>query len=397
MEELANEAMKHWMEGKMAHEERYDSVAQRYAKDSKSYIDAFLNEQDEIKLWLDKCSVKEGEGLINRIDLLIRTMRLPNTIPRVSRSYYDSDSKILIHDHQFPDLSSLEWFKTVRLKSGLTTKSANQKEKKEISNKFWPALSLRLICQILLVDHDDLIDAIVINGWANYVDKATGQDKRAYCVSLFATKDQIKEINLSSVDPLIAFNRLKGITAQSLEVTPICPIMSFDKNDSRFVDAREVLSQMTTGENLASMDWEDFEHLCRELFEQVFANSGAEVKVTQASRDQGVDAIIFDPDPVRGGKLVIQAKRYTNIVDVSAVRDLYGAVINEGAMKGILVTTSYFGPEAYAFVKDKPLTLLNGQELLGLLEAHGYKFKIDLIEAKKLASSYTGKGLYGYA
>ena len=132
------------------------------------------------------------------------------------------------------------------------------------------------------------------------------------------------------------------------------------------------------------MDWEDFEHLCRELFERAFAGSGAEVKVTQASRDQGVDAIVFDPDPLRGGKIVIQAKRYTNTVDVSAVRDLYGAVINEGAVKGILVTTSRYGPESYSFAKDKPLTLLNGNELLGLLEKHGYKFRINLAEAKAL-------------
>ena len=37
----------------------------------------------------------------------------------------------------------------------------------------------------------------------------------------------------------------------------------------------------------------------------------------------------------------------------------------------ILVTTSQFGPDAYSFAKDKPLTLLSGSELLGLLEQHG--------------------------
>jgi restriction system protein len=70
--------------------------------------------------------------------------------------------------------------------------------------------------------------------------------------------------------------------------------------------------------------------------------------------------------------------------DVSAVRDLYGAVINEGATKGILVTTSHYGPDAYGFAKDKPLTLLNGQELLGLLQKYGYTFRIDLAEAKRI-------------
>jgi restriction system protein len=38
------------------------------------------------------------------------------------------------------------------------------------------------------------------------------------------------------------------------------------------------------------MDWQDFEHLIRELFEKEFSGRGAEVKITQASRDRGVDA-----------------------------------------------------------------------------------------------------------
>jgi len=105
--------------------------------------------------------------------------------------------------------------------------------------------------------------------------------------------------------------------------------------------------------------------------------------ITQASRDGGVDAIAFDPDPIRGGKIVIQAKRYTNTVSVSAVRDLYGTVVNEGATKGILVTTADYGRDAYEFAKDKPITLLSGSEL-HLLEQHGHRARIDLVEARKL-------------
>ena len=97
-----------------------------------------------------------------------------------------------------------------------------------------------------------------------------------------------------------------------------------------------------------------------------------------------MDAIAFDTDPIRGGKFVIQAKRYTNVVEVSAVRDLYGTVLNEGANRGILVTTSTYGADAYEFAKDKPITLLSGNELLYLLSKHGYNFRIDLVEAKRL-------------
>jgi restriction system protein len=69
------------------------------------------------------------------------------------------------------------------------------------------------------------------------------------------------------------------------------------------------------------------------------------------------------------------------------VRDLYGTVVNEGATKGILVTTSSFGPEAHAFAKGKPLTLFDGGNLLHLLEQHGRRAYIDLAEAKKLNTS----------
>jgi restriction system protein len=157
-----------------------------------------------------------------------------------------------------------------------------------------------------------------------------------------------------------------------------------NREDPRFVGAYDVAESLNDKTNLAAMDWLDFENLIRELFEKEFSKDGGEVKITQASRDGGVDAIAFDPDPIRGGKIVIQAKRYTNTVGVAAVRDLFGTVHNEGATKGILVTTSDYGPDAYEFIKRKPFTLLTGGELLYLLERHGYRAKIDLKEAKRL-------------
>ncbi len=61
----------------------------------------------------------------------------------------------------------------------------------------------------------------------------------------------------------------------------------------------------------------------------------------------GVDAIAFDPDRIRGGKIIIQAKRYTNTVGLSAVRDLYETKHNEGAIKGILVTTADYAAQMH--------------------------------------------------
>ena len=134
------------------------------------------------------------------------------------------------------------------------------------------------------------------------------------------------------------------------------------------------------------MDWQDFEVLIRDLLKHEFSNENCKVEVTRASRDAGVDAIAFDEDPIRGGKYVIQAKRYNNIVPLSAVRDLYGTVMNEGAVKGILVTTSYYGKDALEFVKDKPLKLINGEELVYMFNKYGYNMKIELAKKQKAQS-----------
>ena len=52
------------------------------------------------------------------------------------------------------------------------------------------------------------------------------------------------------------------------------------------------------------------------------------------------------------------------------MRDLFGTVQNEGASKGILVTTSGYGPSSFQFASGKPLELIDGSNLLYLLAEH---------------------------
>jgi restriction system protein len=204
---------------------------------------------------------------------------------------------------------------------------------------------------------------------------------------MMTTREEFEPLIIAEVDPKKCFRALRGIETPSYdEPSSVTPLMQFDRDDRRIVEGRDVVQSLDASTNLAAMDWEDFEHVVRELFAKMFSarSAGAEVHVTRASRDYGVDALVYDPDPIMGGKFVIQAKRYVNTVDVAAVRDLFGTVQNEGASKGFLVTTSGFGPDAHQFAKGKPLTLIDGPQLLGLLEQQGYAFRLDLKEARRV-------------
>jgi restriction system protein len=352
----------------------------------------FLKKQEEfnanIEQMKEKYLSKNVDSITEYCDMVLNNSKYPESFPDNFEIEYNPENKILIIEYELPSQKDIPAIKEVKY-------IASRKQLKEIfvpesqidktyDNTIYK-IALRTLHGIFESDVVNAIDTVSFNGWVRSINKATGKEENNCILSIQANKTEFMNMDLSNVDPKTCFKTLKGVASSKLStLTPIQPILQISRYDKRFVDSYEVAKDIDTSTNLAAMDWEDFEHLIRELFEKEFQVNGGEVKVTQASRDGGVDAIAFDPDPIRGGKIVIQAKRYTNVVGVSAVRDLFGTVMNEGATKGILVTTADYGSDAYNFAKGKPLTLLNGSNLLHLLEKHGHHARIDLREAKEI-------------
>ena len=336
----------------------------------------------------------DSDAIIKYCDMVLSDSVLPDFINKEYDIDYNPENRILIIDYMLPEMEAYPNIKEVKYvtsKNELNEVYLNNNSMEKLFDMTIYKLVLRVLYEEFQADVINSLDAISLNGWINYLNKATGNREDACIISIQVKKEIFNNIDLKNVDPKACFKNLKGIGSSKLAgISPIQPILSLNKKDKRFVESYNVSDQIDNSTNLAAIPWEDFEHLVREIFEKEFSSNGGEVKVTQASRDGGVDAVAFDPDPIRGGKIVIQAKRYTNTVGVSAVRDLYGTVMNEGATKGILVTTADYGPDAYDFAKNKPLTLLNGGNLLHLLEKHGHKAKIDLKEAKALNNTIGG-------
>jgi restriction system protein len=374
---------------KAVYEERiadFEAKFLDWEKGKEKFILKQNKKNSEIEILKDSYNSKIIESIERYCALVLDASDYPDYFPKVYNLEYNKESKILLIDYHLPNQEqvpkkTLMRYLTARDVFEEKFLSASQHEK--LYDSVIYQIVLRTIHEIFEADSVEAIDCITFNGIVSDISKATGQDQTTTIVSITTLKDKFLEINLGVIDPKACFKSLKGVGSAKLSgITPVAPLAVLSTSDKRFTDHYDVADSLDMSTNLASMHWEDFEHLVREIFEKEFGRDGGEVKVTQASSDGGVDAIAFDPDPIRGGKIVIQAKRYTNTVGVSAVRDLYGTVMNEGANKGILVTTSDFGPDSYDFVKDKPLTLLNGANLLNLLEKYGHKAKIDIREAK---------------
>ncbi len=300
----------------------------------------------------------------------------------------DTTARVALCTIEVPDLSRMPILN--KRGESWTAKwlPVSEAEKKRSTERVLHSLCVRAAYLVAMNDPGDFFDTVAVNAHQSWFDPATGAPREGVIASLQASKAEVKTLQPGHLDAKACFRHLAGIATPNLQnAAPVRPIFVMSTEDDRVVPNQDVASGLEPETNLATMPWEDFEHLVRQLFEWMFTNDGVEVKVTRASRDRGVDAIMFDPDPVRGGKYVLQAKRYTRTVDVAAVRDLYGTVVNEGANRGILVTTASYGPDAYDFAKNKPISLIDGPNLIALLRKHGRNYRVDLEEARRLEAA----------
>lgn len=119
--------------------------------------------------------------------------------------------------------------------------------------------------------------------------------------------------------------------------------------------------------SLLDLNPRDFELLIGRLFELL----GFRTEVTRQSRDGGIDCIAVDYRPMLGGKIVIQVKRFSGVVGVTTIRELYGVMQHLRANKGIVITTGGYSKSATSFAQNKPMELIDGDALLSQLRRVG--------------------------
>jgi hypothetical protein len=119
--------------------------------------------------------------------------------------------------------------------------------------------------------------------------------------------------------------------------------------------------------NLLALRPLEFEHLVRQLFEAI----GLKSWITQASRDEGVDGIVYNDHPLLGGLCVIQVKRNSRAVGAETVRALAGVMEDKRAVKGVLVTTSWASKASRDIAgRHGRIEIIEGCHLKSMLREH---------------------------
>ncbi|MEU9499649.1 restriction endonuclease [Streptomyces sp. NPDC048196] len=293
----------------------------------------------------------------------------PEGFPRRVTAAYEPTARRLVLDWELPGYTVVPETKAVRYQA--TTDQEKETARPAAQRR---ALYRDVLAQSMLLVLRDLfaadtygaLDSVALNGFVDDVDPATGRPAQVYLATVMAPRSAFDALHLDRVSAVECLtDGLRGqLAARPDQRTAVRP----GRLPGDAGGAGTVVSHGgETEPDLYEMDPIAFENLIAELFRAM----GMQAVTTQRSGDGGVDVDALDPDPIRGGKIVVQVKRYRNTVPPTAVRDLYGTVQSEGANKGVLVTTSRFGPGAHTFANGKPLSLIAGPELVDLLGRYG--------------------------
>ncbi|MFB8209293.1 restriction endonuclease [Streptomyces sp. NPDC056010] len=296
----------------------------------------------------------------------------PDELPRQVAAAYDSGARQLVLNWELPRYDVVPEAKSVRYMINADQEKESPRpvtQRRALYRDVLAQCLLLVLRDLFAADEFGALESVALNGFVDDHDPATGRRVPMFLGTVMATRADFAELHLEQVN---AVNCLVDGLRGQLSTRPDQYAAVRPGRVPEDVGNGVVTHGGDEEPDLYEMDPLAFEALVAELFRAM----GMQAVTTQRSNDGGVDVDALDPAPIRGGKIVVQVKRYRNTVPPTAVRDLYGTVQDAGANKGVLVTTSKFGPGSHTFANGKPLELVPGSELVDLLHRHGLRGRL---------------------
>ncbi|MYT68771.1 restriction system protein [Streptomyces sp. PsTaAH-137] len=296
----------------------------------------------------------------------------PEGFPRQVVAAFDPAAGQLVLDWELPGYDVVPEAKAVRYLSSTDQDKETPRpvgQRRSVYREVLAQCMLLVLHDVFAADESGVIESVTLNGFVDGHDPATGRPGRIYLATVMAPRATFRGLHIEQVDPGSCLaDALRGqLSTRPDQLASVRPGRVPDD-----IGQRIVTHGTDDDPDLYAMDPIAFENLVAELFRAM----GMQAVTTQRSNDGGVDVDALDPAPITGGRIVVQVKRYRNTVPPTAVRDLYGTVQDAGANKGVLVTTSRFGPGSHTFANGKPLELISGAELVDLLHRHGLRGRL---------------------
>jgi restriction system protein len=344
----------------------YDHQAAEAAK-------AVAEHNAEVDLFEREFRAGDPEAVAQFLTLVLDGSVYPDGFVHRTRALYRPEPREVVVEYELPPQSVIPAERDYKYVQNADEIRASDRPVKEIKDRYArliAGVALRTIHEVFEAARPGVVGVVTFNGHVSTKDRATGRPVRPCLISVSAQHERFSTFVLADLDPVACLHELNALVSQHpYDLEAVRPVVDFETllTQYKFVEGMDAVAGLDSRPDLLDMTPTEFEHLVRQLFEAM----GMQSWVTQASKDDGVDAVAVNEDPVFGGLCIIQAKRYRSAVGVEPVRALAGVMEDKHATKGIMVTTSWVTKDGHAFaIRHGRIQIMECEEIKYLCKEH---------------------------
>ena len=231
-------------------------------------------------------------------------------------------------------------------------------------------------------------------GWCRTYLKKAGlieSPSRARFVITETGKHILQTVEVITNDTLRTFSSFVAFIEGNTEENPVAVLENNnDETPQETLDRVQSEINKVLQDELLTQIYQNsadfFEKMVIELMEKMGYGRG---EVTQKSRDEGIDGIIYQ-DKLGFDVIYVQAKRYDpeKTIGRSELQKFGGALPEKNA-KGLFVTTAGFSPNAKQYANERHIILIDGQRLTKLMIEYECGVNTEYVyKVKKLDSDF---------
>jgi restriction system protein len=359
-----------------AESDRRRQLAERrraYDRQAAEAAKAVAEHNSEVDQFERDFRASEPEAVAQFLTLVLDGSVYPDGFAHRTRALYRPEPREVVVEYELPPQSVIPIerdYKYVQVRDEIDAVARPVKEIKDRYARLIAMVALRTIHEVFAADRNGLVGVVTFNGHVSTKDRATGQPVRPCLISVSAQRELFITFVLADLDPVACLHKLDALVSpHPYDLQAVRPAVDFEilLSQYKFVEGMDAVAGLDSRPDLLDMTPTEFEHLVRQLFEAM----GMKSWTTQASKDDGVDAVAVNEDPVFGGLCVIQAKRYRSPVGVEPMRALAGVMEDKHATKGIMVTTSWVTKDGHAFAtRHGRIQIIECEEIKYLCREH---------------------------
>jgi len=185
---------------------RHEADVARQAEEHRQHV-------EEVSALQRGLAARQPEAVVRYLDLVLEAAEYPDGFPHSWRLAYAAASGHLAIEYEFPRVDVVpndKAYKYVKSSDTITASARPPAQVRSIYAEVLRQTALRVVHEVLEADRGGAVRTVVLNGYVNDTDPATGREVRPCLLALATSRERFLDIDLARVDTVACLAHLEA-------------------------------------------------------------------------------------------------------------------------------------------------------------------------------------------